>query len=153
MTINKRSKNSRQRGSHTHGWGAKKKHRGAGNRGGRGNSSTGARCDARKPSVWNQPDYFGKKGFKKKNVAIHHCTITLKTLEESAKRWETENKAKTSGGVTAVNLSEMGYTKLLGTGQATRKWKITINHAVPGAIEKIKEAGGSIEGLATPESA
>ena len=39
-----RKKNTRQRGSHTHGWGAKKKHRGAGNRGGRGNAGSGPRA-------------------------------------------------------------------------------------------------------------
>ncbi|MBI4449132.1 uL15 family ribosomal protein [Candidatus Woesearchaeota archaeon] len=151
MTVNKRSKNSRQRGSHTHGWGAKKKHRGAGNRGGRGNSGTGARADTRKPSVWNNPEYFGKKGFKKKNITIEHRTITIKTLEESAKRWEIAGTAKTSGETTSINLSEAGYTKLLGTGQATRTWKITIPYAVPQAVQKIKEAGGSVEGLTTPE--
>ena len=43
MTHNKRKKNSRQRGEWTHGWGAKKKHRGAGHRGGRGNAGSGKR--------------------------------------------------------------------------------------------------------------
>ena len=49
---NKRSKNSRQRGSKTHGWGAMKKHRGAGHRGGRGAAGSGKRGDAKKPSIW-----------------------------------------------------------------------------------------------------
>ena len=57
MTVNKRKKNSRQRGSHTHGWGAMKKHRGAGNRGGRGAAGSGKRADSKKPSIWTGP-YF-----------------------------------------------------------------------------------------------
>jgi len=149
MTINKRSKNSRFRGSHTHGWGAKKKHRGAGNRGGKGNSSTGARSDAKKPSVWGIPGYFGKRGFKKKNIPITHVAITIKSLEENAKRWEHDKKIKTEAGALTVDLGALGYTKLLATGHATRKWKILVQHAVPNAVEKIKEAGGSVEGLAT----
>ena len=48
MVTNKRSKDTRQRGSNTHGWGAMKKHRGAGHRGGRGNAGTGKRGDAKK---------------------------------------------------------------------------------------------------------
>jgi len=40
MTVNKRKKMSRLRGSHTHGWGAKKKHRGKGNKGGAGMAGT-----------------------------------------------------------------------------------------------------------------
>ncbi|MBT7062960.1 50S ribosomal protein L15, partial [Candidatus Woesearchaeota archaeon] len=36
MVIRKQKKSVKQRGSRTHGWGAGKKHRGAGHRGGRG---------------------------------------------------------------------------------------------------------------------
>ena len=62
MTINKRKKNSRQRGSWTHGWGSKKKHRGAGHRGGKGNAGTGKKGDAKKPKIWKNKKYFGKYG-------------------------------------------------------------------------------------------
>ena len=51
MTVNRRKKVVKQRGSHTHGWGSKKKHRGAGNRGGRGMAGSGKRADQRKPSI------------------------------------------------------------------------------------------------------
>ena len=65
MTVNKRKKNSRQRGSQTHGWGAKKKHRSFGNRGGKGMAGSGKRADSKKPSLWKER-YFGKIGFKSK---------------------------------------------------------------------------------------
>jgi len=60
----KRKKVTKQRGSKTHGWGAMKKHRGAGNRGGRGMAGTGKRGDAKKPSIQKNKKYFGKYGFK-----------------------------------------------------------------------------------------
>ena len=68
MVVNKRKKSTRQRAGTTHGYGSMKKHRGAGHRGGRGASGTGKRADSKKPSIWKQTDYFGKHGFKKKNI-------------------------------------------------------------------------------------
>ena len=47
MTVNRRRKRVRQRGSKTHGWGAKKKHRGKGNRGGKGMAGSGKRADSK----------------------------------------------------------------------------------------------------------
>ena len=63
MVVNKRKKNSRQRGSTTHGFGSKKKHRGHGSRGGSGLAGTGKRADAKKPSFWHDTEYFGGHGF------------------------------------------------------------------------------------------
>ena len=67
MTVNKRKKVTRYRGSKTHGGGAKKKRRGAGNRGGRGMGGSGKRADSKKPSLWGAK-YFGKHGFVSLNV-------------------------------------------------------------------------------------
>ena len=48
---NKVKKVRKFRGSHTHGYGSKKKHRGAGSRGGRGMAGSGKRADQKKPSI------------------------------------------------------------------------------------------------------
>ena len=66
MTVNKRKKISRYRGSMTHGGGSKKKRRGSGNRGGKGLAGSGKRSDSKKPSLWKEK-YFGKFGFVSKN--------------------------------------------------------------------------------------
>ena len=86
MLKQKRSKVSRMRGTNSHGWGHKKKHRGKGHRGGVGLSGTGARGDVKKSAVlsnakkivqiisaqkgvkmssikYSGKDYFGKRGF------------------------------------------------------------------------------------------
>jgi len=47
MKLKKRNKRSRIRGTRTCGW-AMKKHKGSGNRGGKGMSGTGKRADQRK---------------------------------------------------------------------------------------------------------
>ncbi|MFB6196699.1 MAG: 50S ribosomal protein L15, partial [Halobacteriaceae archaeon] len=54
------SKKKRQRGSKTHSSGSMKNKRGAGHKGGRGESNSGKRGDAVKPSYWRDKE---SKGF------------------------------------------------------------------------------------------
>lgn len=129
----KRKKNSRQRGSRTHGWGMAKKHSGSGNRGGKGMAGSGKRADQKKSYILKYfgNEYFGKHGFNKKaHVLEHHKEINLYLLD--------------SMEGTDLNLTEMGYTKLLGAGSIKRKVNVTIPHASKKAIEKIEHAGGKV---------
>lgn len=141
MAVNIRKKNERMRGSKTHGWGAKKKHRGAGNRGGRGMAGTGKRGDAKKPSIWKDKKYFGKHGFKTK--AKNLKTITLRNLDKKLESWLKLGKITFEKGVFIIDLKSMKYNKLLGTGKLTHKVKITVGSVTPLAIEKIKACKGS----------
>lgn len=144
MTTNKCSKNRRQRGHTTHGWGSMKKHRGAGHRGGRGRAGSGKRGDAKKPSEWKAGRKQGKYGFKSKSRAIKEKTLNIKTVEDRIERLVTLGKAKFQNGSYYVNLEELGSTKLLSTGNVTRKYMITTPLATPKAIEKIQAAGGNV---------
>lgn len=143
MTENKRSKNSRMRGSKTHGGGSMKKRRGAGHRGGRGAAGSGKRGDAKKPSIWRNKKYAGKYGFTSHSTT-QQAPITLKHLEDHFKTLVAEGMITTTNDTCTVDLSKAGYTKLLGTGQATKKWNITVASATPSVIEKIKNAGGNV---------
>jgi len=150
MSINKRTKRSRQRGSHTHGWGAKKKHRGAGNRGGRGMAGTGKRADQKKPTIINLygNEYFGKRGFKlpqKKQKIIK--IINLEDLEQKASSLLVKGLAKKTSEFIEIDLTKLGYNKLLGKGLITKKFKISVESASKKAIEKIKKVGGEIIAL------
>lgn len=140
----KRTKVSRQRGSHTHGWGAKKKHRGAGHRGGRGNAGSGKKGDAKKPSFWKNKKYFGKHGFIKKGVSRPVKGINVGYLEEHLKRLIAQELVKEEKGVYTVDVSKLGFNKVLGNGTITKRFKITASYASPKAVEKIKKAGGEI---------
>lgn len=127
----KRKKSVKQRGYKTHGYGSKKKHRGAGSRGGRGMAGSGKRADQKKPSIFKiyGNTYFGKRGFKL------HNKKGLKTINL---------EGLLSIGNVNVDLSKMGYDKLLGKGMIERKLVVSVRFASKKAIEKIEKVGGKV---------
>jgi large subunit ribosomal protein L15 len=141
MTHHKRKKNTRERGDTTHGWGAKKKHRGAGNRGGRGNANSGKRADARKPSFQKMDQWFGKYGFKMKGQIEDIRIINFMNINDNIDKWVSEGKAKFENGVYIVDLGTLGFNKLLSRGTPSRKYKITVKYATSKALENIKSNG------------
>ncbi len=139
------------RGSKTHGWGAKKKHRGAGNRGGRGMAGTGKRADAKKPSIWkNKKPYFGKLGFKSHNHKAP-TTITLRELNTQIPKWLESKKITKQDDVYVIDLSKLKFDKLLGTGQIRYKIKLATKYITEKAEEKIKKQKGLVTLLSQKE--
>src|SRR3989344_4680604 len=124
MTVNKRKKNSRMRASSTHGWGSKKKHRGAGHRGGKGMAGSGKRADQKKPTKIK--------------------TINLKDLQKHIESYVKDKLAEKQGNTYVVDLSKLGYDKLLGGGHVNIKLKIKVDQLSKNAIHKIEENGGEI---------
>jgi len=143
MTYTKRKKNGRMRAGQTHGWGAKKKHRGKGNKGGAGNAGSGKRGDAKKPSVWKDT-YFGKKGFVRRKNMIALTTINVGDLDQKLPHFIYIGIAEDKQGTITLDLTKAKYEKLLGTGIVTKKYTITIAEASAQAIEKIKNKGGAV---------
>lgn len=135
MTVNKRKKVGKYRGGSTHGYGYRKKHRGAGNRGGRGRAGRGKRSKARKQIF----PKLGRHGFtsirSKKTEAIN-----IAGLNELIKR----NKIEKKEDIYLIDLSLLGYQKLLGSGETERKLQIKVEQYSKQAEEKIKKAGGLI---------
>jgi len=147
MALKTRKKNHRFRGSKTHGYGSKKKHRGSGSRGGRGNAGSGKRADTKKPSLWKV--YVGgrdpfKKGFNSV-MRVDDTTMNVGHLSSIADRLVADKKALVTQGAVVINLNELGITKLLGAGTVKRKLKIVVKIAVPMAKEKIEALGGTID--------
>lgn len=147
MTFNKRKKNVRQRGSKTHGWGAKKKHRGKGHQGGAGMAGTGKRADSKKPSIWKNAHYFGKYGFVSKTQKIKINAVNISHIEQHLNIFLINNKIKKENEFYTVNLEGLGYNKLLGDGQVNLKFRIKTPYASALAIKKVKKAGGEVIGL------
>ncbi|MBI2650073.1 uL15 family ribosomal protein [Candidatus Woesearchaeota archaeon] len=147
MTVNKRKKNDRQRGSMTHGWGAKKKHRGQGNRGGRGMAGTGKRADSKKPSIWKDKNYFGKHGFVSKTPKVKINPINIQYIEQHINKFISSKAITKEDGFYSVELEKLGFNKLLGDGKVLMKFRIKTPYASEKAVEKVKEAGGEIIGL------
>ena len=129
-------------GSRTHGRG-KKAGRGAGKRGGRGNA--GVHKHKYIKTVKYLPNHFGRHGFKRpQEVVGRKITINLFTLEEKLDGYVQEGKVKKVKNNYEVNLEELGFDKLLGSGIITKPIKITIKEATEKAISKIENAGGKV---------
>ena len=151
--IIKRKKSERYRGSQTHGGGAKKKRRGAGNRGGRGMAGSGKRADQKKPTILKLygGSYFGKKGFSSKNKKVIK-PITIQTIETKLYNWLKKGILKKDKDIIKINLKEMGYNKLLSKGDVKNKYDIDVEYASENAIEKIQKAGGKINVINSKDS-
>lgn len=151
MVVNKRSKFSRARGEWTHGGGAKKKRRGAGNRGGHGMGGTGKRADVKKPSIWKDTKYFGKYGFKYKGVKIKFDCINVGWICENVAELVAKKLATVKGDVYSIELSKLKFNKLLSKGKVNKKLNIVVPYASAKAVEKVVAAGGAVEGIAKKE--
>jgi len=116
-----RQKTKKMRGSKTCGRGFKKKARGAGNKGG-----TGFGGVKHKHLKWR----WGRHGFTRHGLIKEKRIINVEDL----KHFDGEE----------VNLNELGYDKLLGSGFIDRALKVYVKEASEKAIEKIKNAGGEV---------
>ena len=143
MVFNKRKKNSRQRGSMSHGWGSKKKHRGSGNRGGKGMAGTGKRSDAKKPMIWKNKHYFGKRGFTS-HTGEEQVVINAGYISTHIIKLHESGIASKKDDTYTIDLAAAGYTKSLGKGKVDVKLDLVIGTATPKAIESVKKAGGSV---------
>ena len=128
-------------GSRTRGRGHKKG-RGAGLRGGRGNAG----CHKTKRIMYERVDLVCRPQIKKKpqSVVSANNSINLKTIEENCDSWIADGVATKKGKTISVDLSGMGYDKLLGSGSTKQTYKLTISAASAKAVEKIEAAGGEI---------
>jgi large subunit ribosomal protein L15 len=89
--------------------------------------------------VTEEPGYFGKDGFTSpQSLHRHENTINLKKLEEMVQTSQQENPQ--------IDLTALGYTKLLGTGKVTKPLTVQVSSYSKSAAEKIKKAGGEIVG-------
>jgi large subunit ribosomal protein L15 len=129
-------KTRKMRGSRTHGYGRVGQHRDAG--------SKGQRKVGRHKHLWSyvtahEPDYFGKKGFTSpQSLKRKENPINIKQLNELVVKTPDETNEM------QINLTQMGYTKLLGAGKLTKPLIITVSSYSKTAAEKVKKAGGQI---------
>ncbi len=126
-------KHRRMRGSRTQGYGRVGQHRDAG--------SKGHRKVGRHKHLWSlvsnmDEKYFGKHGF--------HSPQALHSKEKTLNLKNLDALAQTTPNETTINLTDLGYTKLLGTGKITKALTITIASCSKSAAEKIKAAGGKL---------
>jgi large subunit ribosomal protein L15 len=122
------------RGSRTQGYGRVGQHRCTG--------SKPYRKAGRHKQLWSyvttyEPDYFGKHGFTSPQSLRRNTNVIniakLDTLTPT-----------TEQGQTILDLTSLGYAKLLGTGKITKALTVKVPTCSKSAAEKIKQAGGKV---------
>ncbi len=141
MVVNKSKKVNKYRGHTTHGGGHRKKRRGAGSRGGRGNAGRGKRAGHKKAGTSFK---LGKHGFKSKNGRQVKAINLGYFTEAKVNKLLAAGKISKEGNTCVVDLSKLGYDKLLGAGNVNLKLRVTVKFFTSSAEEKIKAAGGEI---------
>jgi large subunit ribosomal protein L15 len=139
----KNRKSRKYRGSRTCGGGNAQKRRGAGHRGGRGNA--GVKGQMRSWYLSHDPDALVHKGPGRPDVPSTVLRgINIRTLEEKVEEFVASGAAKKKAKKIHLDLSDIGYDKLLGAGIARNAWVITAGKTSKVASRKIEEAGGEV---------
>lgn len=86
------------------------------------------------------PDHFGRNKFQPPNRIVTYRWVNVSDLERLA------------GNSNDLDLSSLGYDKLLGGGMVHRSLKVKVSRASSSAVEKINAAGGTIELESPPET-
>lgn len=129
-------KSRKNRGSRTCGYGKVGQHRDQG-------AKPERKCGRHKHK-WSyviryEPNYFEKKGF-----------TSPKSLRQSLKVVNVGKLDQMAGELPAekdryfLNLEDLGYTKLLGTGKVTKPLTVKVASCSESASQKIREAGGEV---------
>tara|TARA_Y100000034_G_scaffold820_1_gene984 strand:- start:755 stop:1258 length:504 start_codon:yes stop_codon:yes gene_type:complete len=147
MKTKKRKKSSRMHGRAmgTHGYGARKKHKKSGHKGGKGMSGSGKRADHKKTLINKLygGKYFGKQGITSKGTKRDKRNrINLHEIELNLETYIKKGIAKKTKDGFEINLKSY---KILGKGEIKNKLIIKAQEASKSAIEKIKKAGGEIQ--------
>jgi large subunit ribosomal protein L15 len=140
MVVKKRKKILKKRGRGS-GYGSSKKHRGSGSRGGTG--LAGLHKHKRMTAIKYMPDHFGSKGFKRPQKVLKEIkTINLKELDSKIEELLKEKKVTKSKEGIKVNLTELGYDKLLGKGQVNHPLIVEAKSFSKTAVKKLEEKKG-----------
>ncbi|MHA1268729.1 MAG: uL15 family ribosomal protein [Candidatus Helarchaeota archaeon] len=133
----------KHRGSRTCGYGTQGQHRKGGQRGGRG--VAGGKKHKRSYLIKYKPNYFGKHGFKRPPCRQYKDNvINLGKINNLIPKLIQKNIAKKEDKLITLNVSDIGYDKVLGVGYLKYPLNITAKKFSKRAIQKIQELGGKI---------
>ncbi|MCW4032340.1 MAG: 50S ribosomal protein L15 [Candidatus Bathyarchaeota archaeon] len=131
----------KQRGSRTCGWGTSGQHRDGGMKGGRGKSGM-------RKHNWTYVIRYGltrrKIGFSPINDINKKPPINIGELDSKVDKLIAQGLAEKKGQKIEIDLTKLGYEKLLGSGKISRPIDIKVMKCSENAAKKIEEAGGSI---------
>ncbi|UCD04275.1 MAG: uL15 family ribosomal protein [Candidatus Woesearchaeota archaeon] len=146
VTTRKKKKSRKFRGDSTHGWGARKRHRGAGHRAGRGMAGSGKRRGMKEPTflAHGGKPVIGKRGMITKRKAKKLKTINLYQLDKEIENLVKNGFAKQEKTKITVDLGKTKYDKLLGTGSIRSNVFVKVDYYSKKAEEKLNNSKGGI---------
>jgi len=143
LVVRRKKKSRYMRGYRNQGYGSIGQHRKSGSRGGRG--AAGFHKHMWSWVVKYYPDWFGKHGFRRPLSVVQEVReINVGELNELVKALKSEGKIRRVEGTYSIDLTELGFNKLLGRGRISEKVKVRVYEASETAIAKVKEAGGEV---------
>lgn len=131
-------KSRRQRGSRYCGWGQVGQHRQSGSRGGIGAAGKHKHFYIR--TVIEEPNHFGHDAFNSYNRNLVHKWLNIRDLNSVIAKHGKVNQ----DGKVILDLSSLGYDKLLGGGNVNSAFAVKVSSISAGAKEKIQQAGGEV---------
>ena len=133
-------KTRKYRGSRNHGWGQIGQHRASGHKGGLGQS--GMLKHHFSSMLKDDPDHFGHGSNNPPTRNIIKKWASVRDLDDLYFQYGKEENGKKT-----LNLTLLGFDKLLGGGQVKNAYTITIKQTTKSAIEKVKQSNGEIIGI------
>ena len=130
-------KTRKLRGSRTHGWGQVGQHRASGHKGGLG--VTGQLKHHFSSMLKYDPDHYGHNSTHPPHPNITKKWISVRDLDDVfAKSGQQEGEKK------VLDLTKLGYDKLLGGGKLANAYTIKVDKYTTTAEQKVKQAGGEV---------
>jgi len=141
MVVRKDKKFRRFRGFRSYGFGSHKKHRGGGSRGGRGQA--GLHKHKWSYTVKYDKEHFGKHGFTRPPETVEIIkAVNVSDIDRKVEQFLKDKTAVEEGGKIKIDVSKIGYDKVLGSGRIKHAMIVEAKYFSKSAIKKIEEAGG-----------
>ncbi|MGH9999199.1 MAG: uL15m family ribosomal protein [Nitrosopumilaceae archaeon] len=130
-------KTRRLRGGRHMGWGQIGQHRASGHKGGLGRSGMHKHHFIK--MLLTDPDHFGHDSTHPPHPNLVKKWISVRDLDSFFAKF-----GKQEGEKKIIDLTELGYDKLLGGGQTKNAYTIKVERFSASAEEKVKQAGGEV---------
>ena len=134
-------KTRKYRGSRHCGWGQIGQHRASGHKGGLGQSGLHKHHFIR--MLMTDPKHFGHDSTHPPHPNLVRKWASVRDLDDIFAKF-----GKQEGGKKLIDLTELGYDKLLGGGQTKNAYVIKVEKFSASAEEKVKQSGGEVQAVA-----
>lgn len=133
-------KTRKYRGSRHCGWGQIGQHRASGHKGGLGQSGLHKHHFIR--MLMTDPKHFGHDSTHPPHPNLVRKWASIRDLDDIFAKF-----GKQEGGKKLIDLTELGYDKLLGGGQTKNAYVVKVEKFSASAEEKVKQSGGEVQAI------